>query len=354
MPPGDGKLKPEDEIILAVILSIVGFAILSFTFYKIHTHTKRLNEQQRREADVERNGQPPGSPGIGRGGGSSVGRPEMRSRGLGDGMSEKGWTAGNLAPKASVTTATETKSKRSRLSAGSGSDSGADGETKLYVEHKAELPGDIKAPDEIDGTGLSAAKNKFELEGSNPPVELPTEPMRFSWTGVGTGTHGNGTMGSMGTMSTDETMARSPSNISDATTLFRYQHKPSYALRTPIQNTAENEGGMSFSSAEGHPRLANPNYGGSSSARVAHNEGDVSPMSPPPRSVRTFSLDGTVVETQVAGNVDVIREPPPPKSAPATVMMTDGKEVTAIEPVVLRKDKWKVWRALGEEARRKH
>lgn len=353
MPPGDGKLKPEDEIILAVVLSIVGFAIISFTFYKIRTHTRRLNAQQRREQeDLERNGSPPG-PG---GGGGSLGSGGVREKkrsfgGEGDGSLEKGWTAGNIPPRLSTTSATDNRSRRSGLS-DSGSDKG--GARRLYVEHKAELEGDMTAPDEIDGKGLSAAKNKFELEGSGPPAELSGEPMRFSWGGAGTGTTGStGTMSSTATSGTYGSMAMSSSAVSDATTLFRYSHRPSYALRTPIEDMAEEEErDMGTLSPEGHSRFTELHLGSSPSA-LGYRDGEVSPMSPAPRSIRTFSLDGTVVEAQMSGNSDRFTEGAASNSAPASVSMTGGQAITRIEPAVLRKDKWKVWRALGEE-RRKH
>lgn len=371
MPPGDGKLKAEDEIILAVILSIVGFAILSFTYYKIRTHTRRLKLRE----DLERNGVPPGG-GVGGGGGGGGGRGlggmgVGMSRGLdGDGDEEKrSFTAANLAPKLStVTTAADSRSRRSAASGGS--DSGADvhnstsskeggREPRLYVEHKVELPGDYKAPDEIDGISVSAAKNKHELEGSGPPVELPVEPMRFSWAGFGTGTGtgiGTGTMGSLGT--TNSSMTRSPSAVSDATTLFRYSHRPSYALRTPFEDAAEEgeeeEARKRMLSSNGNnTRLTTITHNRGSNSALGYRDGEVSPLSPGPRSVRAFSLDGTVVEAQLNGVGDGTGELAAANSAPATATMT-GTPIAAVEPAALRRDKWKVWRALGEDTRRRH
>lgn len=353
MPPGDGKLKPEDEIILAVVLSIVAFAIISFTYYKIRTHTKALHAQQRQQ-DVERNGAGPPGPGGGGGGRGTekdLGLGEKSRGGLGmrdGGSPEKSWTAGNMPPRRSVTSATDNRSRRSGLSdSGSGSDKGV---PRLYVEHKVELEGDMKAPDEIDGKGLSAARDKIELEGSGPPVELPVEPMRFSWAGLGTGT-----MGSTTTTGTFDSMTRSPSAVSDATTLFRYSHKPSYSLRVPMDNSLiEEEREKEWLASGGNTRFAELSYGGSPSAMEYRNAevSPVSPVSPATRSVRTFSLDGTVVEAQLGGCDDWNREVTAAPSS--TLAWTAEQPLSRIEPAVLRKDKWKVWRALAEETRRKH
>lgn len=356
MPPGDGKLKPEDEIILAVVLSIVAFAILSFTYYKIRTHTKALHAQQRQQ-DVERNGAGPPGPGGGGGGGrgcrgtgKDLGLGEKNRGGLGirdGGSSEKSWTAGNIPPRRSVMSATDNRSRRSGLSdSGSGSDKGV---PRLYVEHKVELEGDMKAPDEIDGKGLSAARDKIELEGSGPPVELPVEPMRFSWAGLGTGT-----MGSAATTGTFDSMTRSTSAVSDATTLFRYSHKPSYSLRVPRDNSLIEEREKESLASGGNRRLTELYYGGSSSA-MRYRDVEISPVSPAPRSVRTFSLDGTVVEAQLDGCDDWNGETTAaPSSTLASAAATGEQSLSRIEPAVLRKDKWKVWRALAEETRRKH
>lgn len=345
MPPGDGKLKSEDEIILAVVLSVVGFAIVSFTYYKIHTKMKRLKlQQQREQQDLERNGPPPGG-GVGRGGGGEDRQSGgAKNKGLSerDDSYEKKWTAANLAPKASMTSATDNQSRRS-LSSDTG------GSPKLYVEHKVELEGDMKAPDEIDGIGLSAAKDKTELEGSGPPIELPAEPMRFSWVG-GLGT---GTMGSSATMRADGSLARSPSDVSDTTTLFRYTRRPSYALRVPIKNyTVEEDTGekeASFSEGDSRPVRS---YRCSSSAS-GYLDGEVSPISPVPRSIRAFSLDGTVVEAQGGGDHEDFRQAAATSSVPLSAGATYDIPVQAVEPMALRRDKWKVWRALAEDARRK-
>lgn len=344
MPPGGGDLKPEHEIILAVVLPIVGLAILSFAAYKIRTHTRALKIAERQQQqDLERNGLHQGAGGRDGGGGA---------RGLGGSLDDnhsvekKQWTAGNLAPKLSVaTTAVESRSRRS---AGSGSDSGADLEgsrggqtTRLYIGHKAELPGDEKAPDEIDGKGLSAAKDKYELEGSGPPVELPVEPIRLSRAGTGTmGMHNN-------------SMTRTPSDVSDATTLFRYNRRPSYVLRTPIENVAEGEAGLTRVSPERNTRLTEMTYGVPSSG-LRHHDDEVSPLSPGPRSTRAFSLDGTVVEAQLGEYEDGSRKVATISTAPAPVEIRDGQPVSRLEPAVLRKDKWKVWRALAEETRGRH
>lgn len=363
MPPGDGKLKPEHEIILAVVLSIVAFAIISLTYYKIRKHTRALNAQQRQQ-DVERNGA--GPPGLGGGGGGGgvggfekgLGVGERNTCGLGardgGGISENNYrVARNLPPGVSVTSATD---RRSRRSGGSGSDSGSDkGTPRFYVEHKVELEGDMKARDEIDGKGLSAAKDKSELEGSGPPVELPVEPMRFSWAaGLGTGTmESTATTGTFDSM----TVTRSPSAVSDATTLLRYSHRPSYALRAPMNHSVveEEEREKEWLASGGNTKITEMWHEGPPPA-MRYPDAEVSPVSPAQRSVRTFSLDGTVVEAQLGGRDEWGREvaAAAPSSTHASAAVTSEQPISTIEPAVLRRDKWKVWRALAEEARRKH